>query len=208
MRFEPARAFDLPWRSASWGGGHTRILRADGRRHAHWWVGARRGPAPPTKRSPRGSQSRLLTDPSTVNGGRRGRVAPSTTHELDEPTVAMDVESRHEFWNSMRTFAAHGKTVVFATHCLEEADQNADRVVLLAHGRIVADGPPTEVKAPVQPGLLMTSRSPTSWASSPRRCPCCASQAPLRRSARTAATTRSTTKLSIRAKPDVALRAC
>jgi ABC-2 type transport system ATP-binding protein len=68
---------------------------------------------------------------------------------LDEPTVAMDVESRHEFWNSMRAFAARGKTVVFATHYLEEADQNADRVVLMAHGRIVADGPPTEIKARV-----------------------------------------------------------
>ena len=68
---------------------------------------------------------------------------------LDEPTVAMDVESRHEFWDSMRVFAARGKTVVFATHYLEEADQNADRVVLMAHGRIVADGPPTEIKARV-----------------------------------------------------------
>jgi ABC-2 type transport system ATP-binding protein len=68
---------------------------------------------------------------------------------LDEPTVAMDVESRHEFWNSMRAFAARGKTVVFATHYLEEADQNADRVVVMAHGRIVADGPPTEIKARV-----------------------------------------------------------
>jgi ABC-2 type transport system ATP-binding protein len=68
---------------------------------------------------------------------------------LDEPTVAMDVESRHEFWNSMRAFAARGKTVIFATHYLEEADQNADRVVLMAHGRIVADGPPTEIKGRV-----------------------------------------------------------
>jgi ABC-2 type transport system ATP-binding protein len=68
---------------------------------------------------------------------------------LDEPTVAMDVESRHEFWDSMRAFAARGKTVVFATHYLEEADQNADRVVLMARGQIVADGPPTEIKGRV-----------------------------------------------------------
>jgi ABC-2 type transport system ATP-binding protein len=66
---------------------------------------------------------------------------------LDEPTVAMDVESRHEFWDTMREFAARGKTVVFATHYIEEADQNADRVVLMANGRIVADGPPNEIKA-------------------------------------------------------------
>ena len=68
---------------------------------------------------------------------------------LDEPTVAMDVESRHAFWDSMRGFAARGKTIVFATHYLEEADTNADRAVLMAHGSIVADGPTTEIKAMV-----------------------------------------------------------
>ena len=41
---------------------------------------------------------------------------------LDEPTVAMDVEGRHAFWTTMRGFAARGKTVLFATHYLEEAD--------------------------------------------------------------------------------------
>jgi ABC-2 type transport system ATP-binding protein len=66
---------------------------------------------------------------------------------LDEPTVAMDVEGRHGFWTSMRAFAARGKTVVFATHYLEEADAYADRAVLMAHGHIVADGPTTEIKA-------------------------------------------------------------
>ena len=68
---------------------------------------------------------------------------------LDEPTVAMDVEVRREFWTSMREFAAQGKTVVFATHYLEEADAYADRIVLMARGRIVADGPATEIKAAV-----------------------------------------------------------
>ena len=68
---------------------------------------------------------------------------------LDEPTVAMDVEGRHAFWATMRAFAARGKTIVFATHYLEEADAFADRVVLMAHGEIVADGPTTEVRAMV-----------------------------------------------------------
>jgi ABC-2 type transport system ATP-binding protein len=68
---------------------------------------------------------------------------------LDEPTVAMDVEVRREFWIAMREFAAEGKTVVFATHYLEEADSYADRIVLMARGRIVADGPATEIKATV-----------------------------------------------------------
>jgi len=68
---------------------------------------------------------------------------------LDEPTVAMDVEGRHGFWTTMREFASRGKTVLFATHYLEEADDYADRAVLMAHGRVVADGPTTEIKARV-----------------------------------------------------------
>jgi ABC-2 type transport system ATP-binding protein len=68
---------------------------------------------------------------------------------LDEPTAAIDVEGRHEFWAAMRTIAAQGKTIIFATHYLEEADAFADRIVLLARGRIVADGPATEIKAKV-----------------------------------------------------------
>jgi ABC-2 type transport system ATP-binding protein len=68
---------------------------------------------------------------------------------LDEPTVAMDVEGRRAFWRVMREFAARGKTILFATHYLEEADAYADRAVLMAHGRIVADGPTNEIKAMV-----------------------------------------------------------
>jgi ABC-2 type transport system ATP-binding protein len=68
---------------------------------------------------------------------------------LDEPTVAMDVESRKAFWETMRNFAAEGRTVVFATHYLEEADAYADRAVLMARGRVVADGPTTEIKGMV-----------------------------------------------------------
>jgi ABC-2 type transport system ATP-binding protein len=66
---------------------------------------------------------------------------------LDEPTAALDVEGRRAFWQAMRALTEQGKTVVFATHYLEEADACADRIVLLAHGQIVADGPATEIKA-------------------------------------------------------------
>jgi ABC-2 type transport system ATP-binding protein len=68
---------------------------------------------------------------------------------LDEPTVGMDVEARHAFWATVRGFADRGKTVLFATHYLEEADAFADRAVLMARGRVVADGPTTEIKAMV-----------------------------------------------------------
>ena len=68
---------------------------------------------------------------------------------LDEPTVAMDVEARRVFWTSMRAFAATGRTLIFATHYLEEADANADRVVLMAQGQVIADGSTTEIKGRV-----------------------------------------------------------
>ncbi|MFJ4221347.1 ABC transporter ATP-binding protein [Curtobacterium luteum] len=66
---------------------------------------------------------------------------------LDEPTAAMDVEARHTFWSSMREFTDAGRTVVFATHYLDEADTFADRIVIMRSGRVVADGTPTEIKA-------------------------------------------------------------
>ena len=69
---------------------------------------------------------------------------------LDEPTVAMDVESRRAFWADMREFADQGRTVLFATHYLDEADSVADRIVVLDHGRIVADGTPSSLKASVR----------------------------------------------------------
>ena len=65
---------------------------------------------------------------------------------LDEPTAAMDVESRRAFWASMRAYAAGGRTILFATHHLEEADENADRIIVIAGGRLVADGTAAEIK--------------------------------------------------------------
>jgi ABC-2 type transport system ATP-binding protein len=65
---------------------------------------------------------------------------------LDEPTTGMDVEGRREFWSAIREDAAHGRTIVFATHYLEEADAYADRIVLVSQGRIVADGSAAEIK--------------------------------------------------------------
>jgi ABC-2 type transport system ATP-binding protein len=76
-------------------------------------------------------------------------VADAELLVLDEPTAALDVVGRREFWRAMRDFAARGKTVIFATHYLEEADAYADRIILMSHGRIVADGAPTEIKATV-----------------------------------------------------------
>ncbi|MFT4288315.1 ABC transporter ATP-binding protein [Nocardioides sp.] len=66
---------------------------------------------------------------------------------LDEPTTGMDVEGRRTFWSAIRTDAERGRTVLFATHYLEEADQYADRIILVSHGRIVADGTGAEIRA-------------------------------------------------------------
>jgi ABC-2 type transport system ATP-binding protein len=66
---------------------------------------------------------------------------------LDEPTTAMDVETRQLFWASMKAEVAEGRTLLFATHYLEEADQAADRILVINRGRLLADGTPAEIKA-------------------------------------------------------------
>jgi ABC-2 type transport system ATP-binding protein len=66
---------------------------------------------------------------------------------LDEPTTGMDVEGRRTFWSAIRADAEKGRTILFATHYLEEADQYADRIVLISQGRIVADGTGSQIKA-------------------------------------------------------------
>jgi len=65
---------------------------------------------------------------------------------LDEPTAGMDVEGRRDFWTSIRQDAERGRTVLFATHYLEEADAYADRIILLRQGKVVAHGTAAEVK--------------------------------------------------------------
>ncbi|GAA3008639.1 ABC transporter ATP-binding protein [Kitasatospora albolonga] len=66
---------------------------------------------------------------------------------LDEPTTGMDVSVRQQFWAAMRAEAEAGRTVLFATHYLEEADSIADRVLVLHRGRLIADGTAAEIKA-------------------------------------------------------------
>ncbi len=83
---------------------------------------------------------------------RSGRGSPSPWPEtrtcwiLDEPTAAMDVATRQSFWAAMRRYAEAGHTVLFATHYLEEADDFADRVVVISAGRVAADGTGAEIK--------------------------------------------------------------
>ncbi|GAA1018111.1 hypothetical protein Aple_089770 [Acrocarpospora pleiomorpha] len=89
-----------------------------------------------------------------LSGGQRQRVrfAMALAGDprllvLDEPTAALDVRARREFWAAMRRLTDQGKTIVFATHYLEEADRQADRIVVLAEGRIAAEGTGADIKA-------------------------------------------------------------
>jgi len=68
---------------------------------------------------------------------------------LDEPTVGMDVDGRRRFLEEIGGDAARGRTVVLTTHYLEEADQLAQRVVVMDRGQVIADSSPTEIKARV-----------------------------------------------------------
>ncbi|WP_285784982.1 ABC transporter ATP-binding protein [Microbispora sp. NBRC 16548] len=83
---------------------------------------------------------------------------------LDEPTAALDVEARREFWNGMRGLASQGKTILFSTHYLDEADEHADRVVVLGHGQVIADGTSAEIKrAAALTTVSVTADGESAW---------------------------------------------
>jgi ABC-2 type transport system ATP-binding protein len=89
-----------------------------------------------------------------LSGGQRRRLALALAFvgaprlvALDEPTTGLDVESRRAAWTAIGSFARAGGTVLLTTHSLEEAESLASRVVVLARGRVVADGTPAELKA-------------------------------------------------------------
>ena len=87
---------------------------------------------------------------------------------LDEPTSAMDVGTRREFWQSMQEFTDAGKTVLFATHYLDEAEEFADRVVMMRAGRVIADGSVAEVRAAAS-GRTLTAQVPGATADAEMR---------------------------------------
>ena len=101
-----------------------------------------------------GSFLRTKTDKLSGGQAQRLRYACAIMPDpelliLDEPTVGMDVEIRRAFWASMQAFIGGGRTVLFATHYLEEADAVAHRIVVLDEGRVVADGTAAEIKSRV-----------------------------------------------------------
>ena len=89
-----------------------------------------------------------------LSGGQKQRLHLALTLSgnpdllyLDEPSTGLDVASRRALWEQVRRVIGRGRTVVLTTHYLEEADALADRIVLVDHGRIIADGTPAEIKS-------------------------------------------------------------
>ncbi|WP_066321169.1 ABC transporter ATP-binding protein [Bacillus sp. FJAT-29814] len=98
----------------------------------------------------------LKTRAEKLSGGQKRRLsfalALAGNPELiifDEPTVGMDITSRKRFWKTVRTLAEQGKTIIFSTHYLQEADDAADRILLFKDGAIAADGTPAQIKASI-----------------------------------------------------------
>jgi ABC-2 type transport system ATP-binding protein len=73
---------------------------------------------------------------------------------LDEPTTGLDPRSRNQVWDIIRTFAAGGTTILLCTQYLDEADQLADGIAVIDHGRVIAEGTPGQLKASVGSGAL------------------------------------------------------
>jgi ABC-2 type transport system ATP-binding protein len=98
---------------------------------------------------------------ATFSGGMRRRldIAMSLIGNppiifLDEPTTGLDPEARNDMWQTIRTLAKNGTTVFLTTQYLEEADELADTIALLHHGKIMAKGTATELKKLVPGGLV------------------------------------------------------
>ncbi len=99
----------------------------------------------------------LKTRAEKLSGGQKRRLsfalALAGNPELlifDEPTVGMDTSSRHRFWQTIHGLADQGKTIIFSTHYLQEADDAAQRILFFADGRLVADDSPMQIRSRIQ----------------------------------------------------------
>lgn len=96
---------------------------------------------------------------------------------LDEPTIGLDPQARHEVWHAVEELAAQGTTVLLTTQYLDEAEHLADRIAILHQGRIIVNGTVTELKQMLPPARVeyvvwtrssrpRSCRSPSCWCSS------------------------------------------
>ena len=121
------------------------------------WSGSSAGPTPGPSRSttcwsgstspaaPRGPSRRCPAASASGCCSRLALIGEPELLLLDEPTAAMDVVSRRSFWAQARTAVGHGATILFATHDMTEAETVADRILVIARGRLLADGSPAEL---------------------------------------------------------------
>ncbi|MBS4174638.1 ABC transporter ATP-binding protein [Bacillus sp. FJAT-49736] len=100
------------------------------------------------------TEADLKTRAEKLSGGQKRRLSFALALSgnpdliiLDEPTVGMDITSRNRFWKTINELAQKGKTIIFTTHYLQEADDIAKRILLFHNGSIIADGTPAEIKA-------------------------------------------------------------
>ncbi|MDK2599970.1 ABC transporter ATP-binding protein [Bacillus stercoris] len=99
----------------------------------------------------------LKTKAEKLSGGQKRRLsfalALAGNPELlifDEPTVGMDTSLRHRFWQTIHGLSDQGKTIIFSTHYLQEADDAAQRILFFADGRLVADDSPMQIRSRIQ----------------------------------------------------------
>lgn len=125
-----------------------------------------RSPRPPQELLERvGLQAAQRTRFRDLSGGQKQRLSlalalvgrPEIVY-LDEPTTGLDVAARHRTWAMIRELKADGVTVVLTTHLLDEAEQLADRVAIVDHGRLIAAGTPTELTRGDQTRVTLRSR--------------------------------------------------
>ncbi|MED4534277.1 ABC transporter ATP-binding protein [Metabacillus fastidiosus] len=113
------------------------------------------------------TDSDLKTRAEKLSGGQKRRLsfalALAGNPELiifDEPTVGMDIQARKRFWQTVRELANQGKTIIFSTHYLQEADDAAKRILLFKDGEIVADGTPEQIKSKISKQSVSFSVDP------------------------------------------------
>ena len=99
----------------------------------------------------------LKTRAEKLSGGQKRRLSFALALAgnpelliLDEPTVGMDTSSRHRFWQTIHGLSDQGKTIIFSTHYLQEADDAAQRILFFTEGQLVADGSPMQIRSRIQ----------------------------------------------------------